>query len=272
MKILYSKGYCLKCLTNKRFSLRSIKEKNDSDIINAGFKYFSEFDEGDDLIPHLVICTNYPIYYDYEKTYFKEIFMLKMREYGVRSAISTNLYLKREDLITKEEVKQKYRDAHEAELKKDKEALIWRSLNDDLEYFYASLQNPESKPKAEISSSFLTQKLTEEELRLVDEENQDYLNKFRCYSKRYRWNANGPLSRRFNDDIEKMKTSSDSESKFSYHYCNRWTSALHVTLKSVQEKMRKRAADEDLSHMELKKQRVNWYNRSQFTYKFVKKE
>ena len=92
-----------------------------------------------------------------------------MREYGVRSAILTILNLRRYRLTTKEKVEQKYRDAHEAELKKDKGARIHRSLNDDLEYFYASLQNPESKPKAEDSDSFLTQKLTEKELRLVDE-------------------------------------------------------------------------------------------------------
>ena len=172
--------------------------------------------------------------------------------------------MRRGNLITKEEVKQKYCDAHKAELKKDKRARIRRSLNDDLEYFYASLQNPESKPKAEDSYSFLTQKLTEEDLRLVHEKNQDYSNTFSDYY------LLGPG--KFADDVKKMKKSSDPESKFSYSSCHRLTSALHVTLKSMQEEMRKRAADEDLSHMELKKQRVNWYNRSQYTYKFVKKE
>ena len=251
-------------MTNIQFSLRSITVKNNSDIVNAGLKCFSEFDEihrCDDLIPHFIICINY---YGHETT-FKEIFWAKMREYGVRSAILTTLNLRRQCLTTKEEVKQKYRDAHKAELKKNKKARIRRSLNDDLEYFYASLQNPESKPKAEDSDSFLTQKLTEEELRLVDEKNQDYMHKYHSYSQL-------PGCWNFYYDIEEMKKSSDPESKFSYSTCERWTSALHVTLKSMQEEMSKRAADEDLSHMELRKQRVNWYNRSQHTYKFVKKE
>ena len=114
----------------------------------------------------------------------------------------------------------------------------------------------------------MTKKLTEEELRLVDEKDQDYLNTFQFYTQL----GGSKSGYMFNNDIEQIKKSSDPESKFRYSSCHRWTSALHVTLKSMQEKMKKRATDEDLSHLELKKQRVNWYNRSQFTYKFVKKE
>ena len=201
-----------------------------------------------------------------------------MRENGVRSAILTILHSRRDYLTTKEKVKQKYRDAHEAELKKDQGALIWRSLNEDLEYFYTRLQNPESKPKAEVSYSFLTQKLTEEELRLVDEMNQDYLNTFSRYNQFWmkgREDSNKLIKKaaqNFKEDIEQIKKSSDPESKFSRGFCGRWTFALRVTLESMQKEMRKRAANENLSHMELKKQCVNWYNRSQYTYKFVEKE
>jgi len=229
------------------------------------------------MIPHFIICTVYSIDNDYKKT-FKEIFLPKMREYGVRSAILTMLYLGRMNLQTKEEVKQEYRDAHEAEFKKDRGALIWRSLNEDLEYFYISLRNPESKPKAEVSYSFLTQKLTEEELRLHDERNQDYLNTFSSYNQLWMEgyeNSNQLIieaAERFNNDIEQMKTSNDPESKFSHSFSGRWTFALRVTLESMQKEMRKRAANEDLLHMELKKQCVNWYNQRLHTYKFVKKE
>ena len=92
-----------------------------------------------------------------------------MREYGVRSAILTMLRLTRNRLMTKEEVKQKYRDAHEDELEWERGAIVRRSLTDDLESFYNCLQNPESKPKAEaVPFCFLTQKLNEEELRLLN--------------------------------------------------------------------------------------------------------
>ena len=145
-------------MTNIRFSLRSITVKNHSDIVNAGLKCFSEFDEihrCDDLIPHFIICINY---YGHETT-FKDIFWAKMREYGVRSAILTILISRQVNIRTKEKVKQMYRDAHESELKKDKKARIQRSLNDDLEYFYDSLQNPERKPKVEECAGFLTKNL-----------------------------------------------------------------------------------------------------------------
>ena len=151
---LFCKEYCLIRLTNKRFLLRSITEKNTGpilfdpnlvDVINAGFKCFSGFDECEDLIPHFIICTSFRMSHlrhdstghdswamrisGYKET-FKEIFWAKMREYGVRSAILTIINLRRYRLTSKDEVKQKYRDAHEAD--------IYRSLNEDLEYFYDS--------------------------------------------------------------------------------------------------------------------------------------
>ena len=83
-------------LTNKRFSLRSIIVKNDSDIINAGFKCFAEFDESDYLIPHFIICTYTRIFtpQSHKKT-SKQLIRLKMRENGVRSVILTILNFRR---------------------------------------------------------------------------------------------------------------------------------------------------------------------------------
>ena len=144
-------------------------------------------------------------------------------------------------------------------------------LSEDLESFYTSLQNPERPTKAEYSDIILIQKMTEEDVTLVENRNTDYLSTFYWLS----LSLSGRLIDGFDEYMEKVKKklneSSDPESIFCYHYGGRWTSALHVTLKSVQEEMRKRASNEDLSDMKLKKQRVNWYKRSQFTYKFVKK-
>ena len=249
--------------------------KKDTDIIHTGVKCISEF-ANDDLIPHFILCTIHSVGNEYKKT-FKEIFLPKMREYGLRSAILTMLYSGRSKLTTKEKVKQKYLDAHEAELTKDRGALIWRSLNEDLESFYTSCQNPESKPKAEVAYSFVTQKLNEEELRLLDERNEDYLNTFHSYNRIWmdgREDSNRLLlnaAQRFNKDIEEIGKSSDPESKFSYTFCGRWTFALHVTLKSMQAAMRKRASNEDMSNVELKKKCVYWFNQKQTTLKFVKK-
>ena len=245
--------------------LRSIKVKNYTDVIADGVKHIAAFGN-DDLIPHFITCHCHDGYWQLveEKT-LQEIFMSKMRKYGIRSAILTMLYLERWNLKTKEEVKQDYLDVREAQLKKDngERMYVERLLSHDLESFYTCLQNPERPPKAEYSNIFLMQKLTEEDVTLVENRNNEYLNTF--------WFDYNPDSE-YKKTMEEFKESSDPESIFSYSDGGRSTSALHVTLKSVQEEMRKRASNEDLSDMNLKKQRVNWYNRSQFTYKFVKKE
>ena len=176
-----------------------------------------------------------------------------MRRYGIRSAILTILEFWRIDLETKEAVKQRHLEARK------------NQLSEDLELFYTSLQNPDRQPKAEKAYIFSTKKLTEEELTLLENRNREYLNTFLSY-------RSDRLPANFDDKMKEIKESSDPESIFSYSYGYRETIFLHVTLKSMQEEMRKRVANEDLSDMEIKKHRVKWYNQNQFTYKFVKKE
>ena len=191
-----------------------------------------------------------------------------MRRYGIRSAISTMLTFWRLNLQTKEAVKEEHLKARKNQLMKEngKSVLfVDRIISEDLELFYTSLQNPERQPKAERARFFLDKKLTEEELTLLENRNREYLNTFLSY-------RSDRLPANFDDKMKEIKESSDPESIFSYSFGERNTIVLHVTLKSMQEEMRKRVANEDLSDMELKKQRVKWYSRNQFTYKFVKKE
>ena len=218
--------------------LRSIKVKNYTDVIADGVKDISAFGN-DDLIPHFITCHCYNGYLRFvekNKT-LTEIFFLKMRKYGIRSAILTMLNLRHSNLRTKEEVKQKYLDVREAQLKKDigKDEDVQRLLSDDLESFYTSLQNPERPPKAEHSNIFLMQKLTEEDVTLVENRNTDYFSTL--------WIDYNPYMEKSLPYLEKFKESSDPESIFSYSYGGRWIFALHVTLKSMQEEMRKRASN-----------------------------
>ena len=190
-----------------------------------------------------------------------------MRRYGIRSAILTILDFWPVHLKTKEAVIQKYLEVFKNQLKKEngKNVSVKRILSQDLELLYNSLQNPERQPKTEYANIFWTQKLTKEELTLLENKNQDYLNTFSRYE-------SGMHPSYFDGDMKEIEKSSDPESIFSWSCGYRTTIVLHVTLKSLEEKMRKRVANEDLSDMELKKQRVKWYGRNQFTYKFVKKE
>ena len=190
-----------------------------------------------------------------------------MRRYGIRSAILTILHFERVELQTKEVI-QKHHDAPLFQLLKDigvghRRRLSFERISDDLELLYTSLQNSERQPKAERVFIFSSKKLTEEELTLLENRDEDFLNAFPSY-------RSHPSV--FENHIKKIGKSSDPDSIFTWLSGNRKTIALDVTLKSMQEEMRKRVANEDLSDMEIKKHRVKWYNQNQFTYKFVKKE
>ena len=190
-----------------------------------------------------------------------------MRRYGIRSAILTILDFWRVHLKTKEAVIEKHLEVLKNQLRKEngKKVSVKRLLSQDLELLYISLQNPERQPKAEYVNIFWTQKLTKEELTLLENKNKDYLNTFSRYE-------SGMHPSYFDGDMKEIGKSSDPESIFSWSCGYRTTIVLHVSLKSLEEEMRKRVANEDLSDMELKKQCVKWYGRNQFTYKFVKKE
>ena len=151
-----------------------------------------------------------------------------MQKYGIRSAILTILDMWRENLISKEKVKRKYRVAYKAELQNKKRNFKNRlSVNDDLESFDNNLQNPHTKPKTELIESFLTQKLTTEELKLVEERNEDYLELF------FNYNCPGggsfdKGSLLFQKDMKKISKSSDPDSTFINTYCRRRTFLIYV--------------------------------------------
>ena len=90
-------------------------------------------------------------------------------------------------------------------------------------YFIPNLQNPESQPREEYANIFSTQKLTEDELKLLEDRNEDYLNKFNWYR-----GSGAPFSI-FDDDMKEIGKSDDPESIFSQSCGHRNTIGLHVT-------------------------------------------
>ena len=71
-----------------RFPIRSNKEINDLDIIDAGVKCISDFGN-DDLMPHFIYCG---IHYHLGKERIEkleEMILTKMRKYEIRSSILT---------------------------------------------------------------------------------------------------------------------------------------------------------------------------------------
>ena len=187
-------------------------------VIDAGVKSISDFGQ-ENLMPHFIYCG---IHYFWNREKLKEMILTKMSKYGIQSSIMTMLMMSRWNLVTKEKVKK----AAEGKLKTDSD---WKdyegSINDDLERFLINLQN-QKKVKEEEVSSFFTPKLTNEELKFVQERNQEHL---RTYAVHYI--DIDYIDRNPDVDVEEMKKS-DSKSKYVHGICVRFTIAL--TLETIQ--------------------------------------
>ena len=188
----------------------------DLDIFDAGVKSISDFGD-DDLMPHFIYCGIHYFSSQEQIEKLKKIILTKMRKYGIQSSILTRLSMWRRDLVTKETVKK----AVEGKMKNDE---YWikeeESINDDLESFLINLQN-QKEVKQESVRRFFTPKLTNEELILVQERNEEHLRTYWIH-----YDGNNP-----DVDVEEMKKS-DSNSKYVHGRCLRSTIAL--TLETIQ--------------------------------------
>ena len=128
-------------------------------------------------MPHFIYCGDYYLWDEEQRKKLKEMILTKMRKYGIHSSILTMLYMERWNLVTKEKVKK----AAEGKLKNDPD---WKrskgSINDDLERFIINLQN-ENEVKTEFVESYFTPKLTNEELKLVEQGNEEHLKTYSDY-------------------------------------------------------------------------------------------
>ena len=119
-------------------------------------------------MPHFIYCGSH---YFVEDKKLKEMILTKMRKYEIQSSILTNMEMWRLNLVTKEKVKKSY----QGKLKNDE---VWEygevSINDDLEEFFINLRNQKEVKEEEVFS-FFTPKLTNEELKLVQEGNEEHL-------------------------------------------------------------------------------------------------
>ena len=180
----------------------------DKTIFENGFKCISDFGN-DDLLPHFIYCGNH--YFDEEC--FELMISDTMKRYGIQSLLLTVLKMVRINLVTKEIVKL----AYEGGMKGDRAAIRFGnsdwiheefSINDDLESLLIKIQNDEEKIH---SQSFFTPKLTNDELKLVQQGDNKHL-------KTYEYD--------YPDiNIEEMKKS-NSKSKYVHVSCARQTFSL----------------------------------------------
>ena len=197
---------------------------NDHVILDAGVKSISDFGE-DDLMPHFIYCGFHYLNSKERREKFKEIILTKMRKYGIQSSILTMLYMARRNLVTKETVKK----AAEGKLKNVK---LWKhyegSINDDLEKLLINLQN-QKEMREEVVYSFFTPKLKNEELKRVEERNEEHLKTYTDYMV---YGLNPDV------DVEEMKKS-DSKSKYVHGGCFRRTIPLTLQTIETQDKQDK---------------------------------
>ena len=116
-------------------TMTSIKELNDANIIDFGFKSMLDFGK-DELEPHFIYAGRYYLWS--ARSRLEKIFLTKMEHYKMQSAILTQLGMRRWKLVTKETVKKAYQE----KLKNNKS---WKhlegSIQDDLETFFTNLQD-----------------------------------------------------------------------------------------------------------------------------------
>ena len=138
------------------------------------------------------------------------MFLSKMKKYGIQAAILTVLTMERKNLITKEKQKEAFKGKLYTKLYKFKD---WEnfhgSINDDLELFLDKILKNE-KIDDEMVRSFLLPKLTDQELKLIEDKDEDYLKTF----SEYIFGGENP-----DVDKEEMKK---SNSKDKYVHCRCW--------------------------------------------------
>jgi len=180
-------------------------------IIEAEVKRGVEilFASGAELMPHFIYCGSY-----IAELNLKVIILNNMKKYGIQSSVLTMLRMHRRNLITKEKSKL----ATEGKLKNEQ---FWKhcegSINDDLESFFKNLLNQREIKEEDVDSFFLP-KLTEKELKLVEEKDEEHM-------KTYIYKHNADVN------PEEMKMS-DSKDKYVHCQCSRKT--FHLNLESTE--------------------------------------
>ena len=166
-----------------------------------------------DMMPHFIYCNEDMLnYYRIDKN-LKKLILTKMRKYGLPSSIFTTLRMTRVNLMTKEKSKQ----AVEGKLKNDPDWKDYKgSINDDLDSFVNNFQN--SEVVFEDVLSYFIPKLTKEELKLVEQKNNEHM-------MTYVWEFDADVS------AKEMKES-DSKEKYLHSECQRRTN--YLTLESEQ--------------------------------------
>ena len=186
-------------------------------------------------MPHFIYCGEHYGQFQWgdnstTSAKLKDIILTKMRKFGIQSSIVSHLHMMRLRLVTKEKAKK----GQNGEMRDD-EGRVYNagSINDDLERFLRNLQN-QTEVKEEVVRSFFTPKLTNEEMKLVQEGNRKHLS---SYVDTFNYE---------NPDVgfEEMEQS-NSNSKYVHGFCWRRTFPLILETNQFEDEVETEDGTED---------------------------
>ena len=140
----------------------------------------------------------------------KEMILNKMKKYKIKEAMVTMIRMYKMHLITKEKMVDGSKGKFE-----DERGYYKDSVHDDLDSFFQKLQNCQLEEEHVVTNYYPM--LTAEELKLVEQRNQDHLESYLAHY----------VGR--NPDIDKEEMDkSESKSKFVRGVCGRYTFMLQL--------------------------------------------
>ena len=148
-----------------------MEEIFDIAVFDAGVK-IAAMNQTKDLDTHFIFAgNNHKDHDDYHGNYqeLETILRNKMNKYRIKSALLTWVWMNRQRLVSKKTMKDYYKGRFESKEGFDKE-----SVHDDLDSFFQRLQQGENPDGDDVLTFYMPQ-LTEDELKLVNEKNHDYL-------------------------------------------------------------------------------------------------
>ena len=176
----------------------------DEKVIDSVFETISE-NEVKEMNTHIVYAGTH---YWLREDRLKSVILKRMKTYKIKRVMVTIMNMRRRRLITKERVEQYC---------KGKSKLA----NDDIETLFDNLRLGKESVTLENVNSYFFPKLTEDELELIEKKDLSYLQTFYYL---------------FQADVKKAEMKiSESDSKFVFGLCNRYTFKIENSFENASE-------------------------------------
>ena len=182
----------------------------DEKVIDSVLEKISE-NEVKEMKTHIVYAGTH---YWLREDRLKSVILKSMKSYEIKKVIVTVMFMRRLRLITKERM--------ELYCKRKSKLYQWKnSVNDDIESLFHNLRLGKESVTLKNVNSYFFPKLTEDELELIEKKDLSYLQTFYYL---------------FQADVKKAEMKiSESDSKFVFGLCNRYTFKIENSFENASE-------------------------------------